>query len=480
MRRTNKYRSPNYDQNHGVPGVVYVLDNPGLREGLHKIGCSRRSGTARANDLNSDASTGTPGTFVCVFECRTVDCGLAEQRVFKLLSNVRKGKWGQEYFEVTLEDAKRIITKVCAEVDEEFERLRIKKESEVLVDEVPEEIPTVVLENHAPKSVHIVKENSSILKNKFLIAVVVLAASVWYLQSNKPTKNNYVVSRQATSNVEIKKETPAEINLGAKNTNQIKIPSQPEKIVVPNSSTQIKPNNEITSSGRSEISELSNEERRSLESVCSNAKYNQGPAAYKACLSKHMALLRNSPASPNLSSLGSEERRSIESVCSNAKYNQGPAAYNACLSKHIALLRNSSASPNLSSLGGEERRSIESVCSNAKYIQGPAAYNACLSKHLNSLGSSPPRPDLSRLSSEEARSIESVCSNAKYNQGPVAYNACLSKHFASVGGSSLRPDLSRLSREETRSIESVCSHAKYNQGPAAYNACLKRHLDSLK
>ena len=41
-----------FEQNFGSPGVVYVLDNPGLREGVVKIGCSRRSGHERAGELN--------------------------------------------------------------------------------------------------------------------------------------------------------------------------------------------------------------------------------------------------------------------------------------------------------------------------------------------------------------------------------------------------------------------------------------------
>ena len=81
-------------QNHGVPGVVYILENSGLRHGYVKIGCSSRSGAARAYDLNIDANTGTPGSYSCIFEWRTKDCGLAEQRVFALLkrSEERRGR----------------------------------------------------------------------------------------------------------------------------------------------------------------------------------------------------------------------------------------------------------------------------------------------------------------------------------------------------------------------------------------------------
>src|SRR5688572_20286223 len=74
-----------FDQNNGVAGVVYILSNDGFKEGYYKIGCSRRSGHARAFSLNADANTGTPGSFKCVFEQRTVDCGRAERLVFERL-----------------------------------------------------------------------------------------------------------------------------------------------------------------------------------------------------------------------------------------------------------------------------------------------------------------------------------------------------------------------------------------------------------
>ena len=123
MRRYRKHHPNNFQQNHGVAGGVYVLDNPGLREGWHKIGCSRRSGAARANDLNSEATTGTPGSFRCVFEFKTMDCGVAEQLVFKELSDERRGKRGQEYFEVSMDRVKEVIIRICSEVDAEI-RLR--------------------------------------------------------------------------------------------------------------------------------------------------------------------------------------------------------------------------------------------------------------------------------------------------------------------------------------------------------------------
>lgn len=109
----------NYEQNHGRPGVLYILFNPGLRDGWWKIGCSTRSGRARAQDLNIAATTGTPGIFECVFEHSTLDCGLAEQLVFEKLAFARRGKFGQEYFEVSLQDAVDAIEETCLAVDDE-------------------------------------------------------------------------------------------------------------------------------------------------------------------------------------------------------------------------------------------------------------------------------------------------------------------------------------------------------------------------
>jgi len=112
-----------YRKNHGVPGIIYILDNPGLRKGVFKIGCTRRSGDIRARQLNIDANTGTPGTFRCIFECRTDDCGKAEESVFQKIAEHRRGKWGQEYFEVELDHAKEIIVQICEEVDRENKKI---------------------------------------------------------------------------------------------------------------------------------------------------------------------------------------------------------------------------------------------------------------------------------------------------------------------------------------------------------------------
>jgi len=135
-----KYRRPrqNYDQNDGKPGVVYILDNPGLAQDWYKLGQSTHSGAKRANSLNKDASTGTPGEFYCIFEWKTKNCGIAEKRVFEKLKQFRRGKFGQEYFSLdkpSLENAKRIIIEICKYVDRDAEEEEANKQKIIILEE---------------------------------------------------------------------------------------------------------------------------------------------------------------------------------------------------------------------------------------------------------------------------------------------------------------------------------------------------------
>lgn len=107
--------SGNYNQNDGVPGVVYILRNDAFKETWLKIGCSRHSGHVRARDMNREASTGLPAHHECVFEVKTLDCGRAEKNVHNALSQYRKGR--QEFFEVDIELAKSTIIFCCDQID---------------------------------------------------------------------------------------------------------------------------------------------------------------------------------------------------------------------------------------------------------------------------------------------------------------------------------------------------------------------------
>lgn len=136
-----------FDQNVGVRGVVYVLSNPFFREGFYKIGCTTKSGSVRAAQLDASAGGAIPQGYTCVFEKRVVDCGSAERRAFEKLGEHRRGRiWeergrtaGQEFFEVPLERAIRAIEEACAEIELEEEERRARADEELRLRQEQEE-----------------------------------------------------------------------------------------------------------------------------------------------------------------------------------------------------------------------------------------------------------------------------------------------------------------------------------------------------
>lgn len=175
--------------------------------------------------------------------------------------------------------------------------------------------------------------------------------------------------------------------------------------------------------------------------------------------------------------LSPAESESLEAACSNDKYLNGPAAYRACSERQKAAAVAGVRRPNMDALSPAEHQSIEAACSTDKYLNGPAAYNRCLNNQLSALsGKGAKRPNLSRLSSPEKESIEAACSTDKYLNGPAAYNRCLNSQLAALERQGTRPDLSRISSTERNSIEAACSTDKYLNGPAVYNHCLSQQL----
>jgi hypothetical protein len=119
-------KKPNYHQNDGKPGVVYILENVYFKGmDIYKIGQSTRSGKQRALDLNNEATTHMPaGGYSCIFEIKTMDCGIAEKRVFDKLSAFKNvGRKKQEFFTLSKEElayAQDTIRDTCREVDEKY------------------------------------------------------------------------------------------------------------------------------------------------------------------------------------------------------------------------------------------------------------------------------------------------------------------------------------------------------------------------
>jgi hypothetical protein len=337
MTHKNKYK-----QNHGVPGVVYILDNPGLKAGMLKIGCSRRSGESRARDLNFDATTGTPGTFRCVFEYRTKDCGKAEERVFQKLNPYRRGKWGQEYFEVALEKAKETIIHVCTVVDSETEKFLPSPNAIEVGDFGKAEFGStnIPITKTPPTS------SSSIFRDhntrtpavKWLLRTVAIIIPLWIIFGTKnitnPLRNGFVnkshndVSKSDISRATV--ENPPTINISK---------TLKQNDLLPREETS-----DLKTTGREEnvqinISDLTQDEQSSIESVCSEAKVMKGPVAYNRCVSKQLASLKGTSRNFDMSWLTQDEQSSIESVCSEAKVMKGPVAYNRCVSKQLASLK---------------------------------------------------------------------------------------------------------------------------------------------
>uniref|UniRef100_UPI00374DA1F0 GIY-YIG nuclease family protein n=1 Tax=Undibacterium sp. TaxID=1914977 RepID=UPI00374DA1F0 len=112
------YREPR--PNHGVPGIVFLLANQGLRDGVYKIGSTRRSGWSKAMELNRDIHNTIPGTFVCEFETHTRDSGRALEQIFQELHYCHRGRKEQDYYELELDRAKEVIGRICAAVDDDI------------------------------------------------------------------------------------------------------------------------------------------------------------------------------------------------------------------------------------------------------------------------------------------------------------------------------------------------------------------------
>jgi hypothetical protein len=91
------------------PGVVYVIVNDTFA-GLVKVGYSKRSGHARASELNDQRYTGTPGSYSCVFELRVRDAVAVERAAHQELA----GDWvGREWFRCEVDNAVRVLRRLA-------------------------------------------------------------------------------------------------------------------------------------------------------------------------------------------------------------------------------------------------------------------------------------------------------------------------------------------------------------------------------
>lgn len=101
---------------HGVPAVIYVLENTSLRSGFCKIGITRRSGWAKAIELNRDIHNSIPGKFECVLELQTQDGGAVLEEVLRELQYCRRGKKEQNFFEAEPARVRETVQRVVAAI----------------------------------------------------------------------------------------------------------------------------------------------------------------------------------------------------------------------------------------------------------------------------------------------------------------------------------------------------------------------------
>ncbi len=106
---------------HGVPANIYILRNSGLKEGVLQIGLSRRSGWAKALELNRDKTNTIPGSFECVFELRAQDGGGAIEKILKALHHMRCGRRDQDFFQIELHQAEAIVRIAVRDADSQFQ-----------------------------------------------------------------------------------------------------------------------------------------------------------------------------------------------------------------------------------------------------------------------------------------------------------------------------------------------------------------------
>lgn len=399
LRRGNN--SGKFDQNIGRPGVVYILANRGLAPGWYKIGCTRYSGDARADSLNRDASTGTPGEYYCVFECRSEDCGTAEVRVFQELNAYRRGKWGQEFFEVDVGIAKATIERVCAIVDSQS-NYRPRASSNLRLT------PNAYTGHSAAPAVpasHYAQRNSSDIGSvtdveirirpkkgrrsfKLWIMIAVIATGLYWLYRSTSPHEPVPASSVARASV------PGS-NKPVKQPKTLTSRHPPTKTadgVISSSSNvtsvQLRPTSLSQTKNTTALSSLTDDERQSLESTCERDGVRNNQSSKEDCFAGYLKYFDANRRPANLGVLNATERQSLEYACSHDKYSRGPVAYNDCRSRLLANFDVRNRPSNMDRFSEEEKRRLDFICSQDKFVNGPVAYNACMTRALQQIETS--------------------------------------------------------------------------------------------
>lgn len=142
---------------HGIPGNIYILRNSGLKEGLLQIGISRRSGWAKALELNRDKTNTIPGNYECVFEMRAQDGGGALDAIFQQLHSLRYGRRDQDFFDIDLHRAEQIVAHCIRDADLKFQN-RYRQEAALREYREREDAANAVAPSDIDSTTEIVRE----------------------------------------------------------------------------------------------------------------------------------------------------------------------------------------------------------------------------------------------------------------------------------------------------------------------------------
>ncbi|GGC81040.1 GIY-YIG nuclease family protein [Undibacterium terreum] len=393
---TPSYRG-NYREhraNHGVPGIVYLLANQGLREGVYKIGSTRRSGWSKAMELNRDINNTIPGTFVCEFEVHTRDCGGALEQIFQELQYCHRGRKEQDYFELELDRAKEIIGRICAGVDEDILHRHRARLDQIKNHDLQGDIELAGEEHDADETTHTGVFKKAYLWMTAAVSMLALVAIAWVFSAW--TDGNHLYASNAVARPAYAGDASAAVQngfTGGEDANAVsfRVVASPQgdgsvlPVVVP--TTLPAGRTPVHDKYATILAKLNEQEKSAVGMACisANDKNSSGKITsntFSSCVMKQLAAFDPAKRPADMSALNQDEKSSVEYACLGERYGKGLAAYNSCLSKQVSGFDPASRPEGMSRLSLPRQRSMQAACAQDKYQNGPRAYNQCLSRQL--------------------------------------------------------------------------------------------------
>lgn len=395
---TPGYRAANREPraNHGVPGTVYLLANQGLREGVYKIGSTRRSGWAKAMELNRDLHNTIPGAFACEFEMATRDCGRALEQIFQELQYCRRGRKEQDYFELEPGRAREVISRVCAAVDADTLAQHQARQEQLRHHDQQGDIELAGDAHVAGEEVSVGVFKKAYLWMSAAVGMLALAALAWIFTAW--TDGNHLYASNMAGKQNYSADAGAAVQNGFTGSDDARATAYHAEapqdafllpVALPAAIPAGKPPGQDKLAAV--LATLSEQERSAIGLAClkgdgKDGGKKSGANAFSRCVARQLESFDPAMRPAGMSALSQDEKSALEYACLSDKYGKGLAAYDACLSRQLAEFDPAKRPEGMSHLSPSRRRSIQSACAQDKYQNGPAAYNQCLSRQLAQLG----------------------------------------------------------------------------------------------